>query len=222
VNGLKTLLCNYLTIASVIIAGVSAVVASLVAYLAYVRCPHITSVLGPKIMVYYRDFDSGGTFSLIAPVTFGNTAMKTGVVFSASLLVYREDAPQERYYMEWQQFGKLDGNADKWIYEEEAHALAVLGNSSVTKFACFNWFSKPKLVLREGMYNVTLCSWVQRGGQPRVECYRMPISSSQYGKLEELRAARSSVTVYVRLDAELQSNQLMTESESKKLLGLTR
>lgn len=221
-----------LTIASVIIAGVGAFAATLLVYLAHFRPPHITSILGPKIMVFYRDFNPEKQTELvgvIAPVTFVNTAMKTGAVISASLLVYREDTPNERFYFEWDKFGKLTKEGREWIEAEEAHALAVLGNSSITKMVYFYWFSKDNhLVLREGKYDVTLCFWDQAAQDrlPKLENHKMLIDSTQAKCLEDCRKAVQSVkvsaTVYLRLDQKLQPNQFMTENESKKLLGLTR
>jgi hypothetical protein len=226
----------------VIIAGVGAFAAALLVYLAHFRPPHIASILGPKIMVFYRDFNPEKQTELvgvIAPVTFVNTAMKTGAVISASLLVYRKDTPNERFYFEWDKFGKLarleskkDGvteQTEQWVHEEEAHALAVLGNSSITKMVYFYWFSKDKhLVLREGKYDVTLCFWDQAAQDrlPKLENHKMLIDSTQAKVLEDCRKAVQSVkvsaTVYLRLDQKLQPNQFMTENESKKLLGLTR
>jgi YD repeat-containing protein len=217
-----TLHFDYSTIISVVSLGVSIVVFILV----YLRPPSITSVLGPKIMLYYKDFDfetTRETFGLQVPVAFLNTAMKTGLVLSAWLLIHREDTPQERYRMEWNKFGKFTEKG--WVFEDEAHALAVPGNSSVARTICFywQWDSDPKLVLREGVYNVALCFQVERCGhlKMKIKTHEMRISRRQYRDLEDKRAKRSSETVYARLDVELPANQIMTESESRKVFGLT-
>jgi hypothetical protein len=215
-----TLHFDYSTIISAISLAVSIVVICLV----YLRPPSITSVLGPKIMLYYKDFDrERATFGLQVPVVFLNTAMKTGLVSSAWLLVHREDTPQERYPMEWNKFGKFTEKG--WVFEDEAQPLAVPGNSSVARTICFYWQydANPKLVLREGVYNVSLCFQVERRGhlKMKTKSHKMHISSSQCSLLEDKRAKRSSETVYTRLDVEPQANQLMTESESIRVFGLT-
>ena len=224
-----------------LITAISAVIGLLFAiytvYLVHFRRASISAVLGPQIMAFYRYSDrekKEETVGLIVPLTFVNTAMRPGIVKWASLLLWRDDAPDERFYLEWDKFGKFDKDKDQWFHEEEPHPLTVLGNSSVTRMVFFYWFYylSQRLILREGLYHIVLCYRI-RGGEdkmPETEPYEMLIDSKEFAILEKVRTVApgkvgetvASATVYLWLDGKrkLAHNQLMSKAESERLLGV--
>jgi hypothetical protein len=223
-------------------AWVGLIIACKTLHFVHYRKAVISSILGPKIMIFYRYRDQEKkkeTIGLIAPVTFVNTAVRPGIVKSAGLLLYGEQTPDERFYLEWDKFGQLEGEKDnkKWVHGEEASPLTVLGNSSVAKMVFFYWFdySAPELILRDDLYHVVLCYWIygNEGKMPAKDYYEMRIDARKLKLLEDVRKATpspddkrqitASSTVYFWLDGKrkLGQNQSMNKAESENLLALS-
>jgi len=154
-------------------------------------------------------------------VTFVNKAMKTGVVIRASLVLRKEGDSKQGYYMQWREFNKLDVTTHAYVYEDEAHTLAVPGNSTITRQIWFDFYD-PSFVLEAGTYIVTLCFWTEQNakGKPKQESCKLIIDASLYAKLEAYRKTRKSNTLEVPLKGELPTHKLMNNNELENSLGI--
>lgn len=204
---------------TVALAALAVFVSFVTLFLAHIRNPDIKAVFGP--IRVYRNFADRGGLGVLAVVTFANKAMRTGMIVRAALLLRKEGNSKQGYYMKWREFNKLDVAIHQYVFEDEAHTLAVPGNSTVTRQIWFD-YSDPSLVLEKGTYVVTICFWGERegNGKPRKESCRIVIDSSLYTKLEVYRKTKDSRTEPVPMEGELPPSKLMDESDMKNRLGV--
>lgn len=207
---------------TLIIAIISLLVSAATFYLVHFRKPLLSCRVGPEIRVYYADYEFGGSLGLFIPITFINSAARTGTVLNVAVSVLRADTPQQQYLMQWRHFSKLDVEKDQWIYSESAHAVAVPGNSAVNKIIWFMWVysSQPKLILQKGAYKLRVHFWEKKGANPTSIEHSFLVGDSEFEALEQFRQEKKSTTIGIWLDKELEHNRSMTGDEAKRLLGI--
>lgn len=145
--------------------------------------------------------------------------MKTGIVIRASLLLRKEGNSKHGYHMKWREFNKLDVATHAYVYEDEAHTLAVPGNSTITRQIWFDYFD-PSFVLEVGTYMVTLCFWRERDGKPKKESCEIVIDELLYKEFEVRRKTGDRRTLEVPFKRELPAHKLMDKDDLKNLLGI--
>jgi hypothetical protein len=211
-------LSSVTAIATAIVATIGLIFSAYALYLVHFRSARISSVIGPQIMAFYRYHGSKKeeeSIGLIVPLTFTNMAVRAGVIMSTSLLLWRDDNPNERLCSEWNKFGKLVKEGNQWVHAEEPHPLPVIGNSSITKMAFFYWFreSSPRSILREGLYHIALSYRISgKKDQVEEESNELFISAKKAKLLESVRKSApapkkpdeivATKTVYLKLNTE--------------------
>src|SRR5262249_28989274 len=108
-------------------------------FLTQFRPPNISTIVGPAIKLYYPH---DGGFGIFLPVTFVNTSPKTGIVLRCGITIYSKAAPDNKYYMEWRFFMKLESTSSSnqnYLYEDNAHGMAIPQNSFVSKTIWTTW-----------------------------------------------------------------------------------
>jgi hypothetical protein len=207
--------------ASVIIALLSFTVSGIALFFAQFRGPQISNVIGPTIEIYYP-FDGG--FGVYVPATFVNSSARTGTVQRCGITLFRKSDPDEKFFMEWRYFAKLQGEGSEKWYElyEAAHAVAVLATSSVATVPWFTWrqTSRPELTIREGGYVIIFHCWLGSAEKPHNNKHEFHIDKQTQAELDQYRSNNQGTTVKVLLDNRIPGNRLLTSQESNTLLGI--
>ena len=209
-----------MTIIALLMAIVGVVISIVALYFTQLQAPKLKSLSGPFIKIYYADYEIGSSFGLYIPVTFINTSTTTGTISNAAIRLYREELPDQSYFMQWREFSKLHVEKAKWGFEEIAHAIAMPGKSTITKVIWFFWgpTSQPKLVIQKGSYKIDIYFWENPDQPPHQETHAFVISDSLYNTLETFRTEQKMTTVDIRLDQQIEENRFMTKHEVKRLL----
>jgi hypothetical protein len=204
--------------ASVIIALLSFVVSAVALYFSQFTPPRITSVLGPSLQIYYP---ADGGFGIYAPATFVNASPRTGTVQRCAITLFDKAHPNEKFFMAWRFFARLTPQLS-FEFEANAHALGVLGSSSMTKQLWLTWrsYSTPRLVISEGDYALLFHYWVGSESKPRTEVHEFTVDQETYAQLEECRVSGRESTAEILLDHRIGGNKLMTADEARTLLGV--
>jgi hypothetical protein len=201
------------------IALLSLLVSAITLFLTQFKGAELSHVVGPELKVYYP-FDGG--FALYLPVTFLNQSARTGTVLKCGITIFSNVNPEERFYMEWREFSRLDPATAKWGYEEITHAIAIPGNGSTVKVVWFSWRanSTPQFRLSEGQYVFAFHYWTAFSKQPVTSQHGLHIDHDTFVALDGYRTNKQSTIVDLVLDAQIASNKLMTSHEAKSLLGI--
>lgn len=173
-------------------------------------------------MAFYgtKDQPDADNLRVHIPITFINAGPRTGSVFKTAVTVYKSDKPHERHYMEWEAFWSFHQSVGLWGWDETAHEISIQGNSTVAKWISYNWEITPKLYLTEGRYILVLHYWENRNGEPKHSFHSFIVDKEIIKNLEMVRDGSSKQLIHILLDKEMETNRLMTEHESKKLLGI--
>ncbi len=199
---------------STIIALVSFLLSVATFIFVYLRPPKTSTSLGPTVSVGYTNEGSG--FSVSLPVTFINSGAKADSVFRTAILIHHQNWPNERYFIQWNSFVKLDNTQItlRWIHEELAHALMIPANSSVNRVILFNWPPTEihKLKIREGLYVLEFFFWINDTTLPRYETHQILFSKDDLAILEDMSNPKNLRSVYLQLDQQLKTTRFI-ESE---------
>jgi hypothetical protein len=201
---------------STVIALVSFLVSAVTLFFSVLRAPRLSDVVGPEFKVYYPP---DGGFGVYLPVAFLNESPRTGTVVRCSLSLYRKTAPEERFFMDWRSFCKLEGNG--WVVKEPAHAITVAGMQSRTKTVLFSWraASVPQIQIVEGNYVMVFHYWTGLTGKPRNAQHEFTVDRATQAELDGYLANKHGFVVDLVLDQKIGSNKLLTGYESQSLLG---
>ena len=183
--------------------------------LTQLRPAKITCSLGPWILFAYTD--NKGSVSIQIPVTFNNHGVIMGNIFRAAIIL-RQKGALSCNFIQWYSFLKLDIEANKWLHDEPARALAITGKSIVAKTVLFGWLpnSEHPLVIKEGAYELEFYFWTSDTEVPRYEKHQFEISSANLALLEgKENQPRKSISV--QLDQSLELNRSMSESDVTNL-----
>jgi hypothetical protein len=199
-------------------------------FLTQFRPPHIGTIVGPAIKLYYP---SDGGFGIYVPVTFVNTSQKTGGVLRCGITMYSKAAPDTKYYMECRYFMKLESttsSTQKFLYDDYAHGIAIPQNSFVSKIIWTTWshLNERSFQITEGDHVMVFHYWSGPTGTPLKSEHSFYVSNVVYKQLEEYRIGKDDTIVDVDLDQPLTgdairtvySNMLLNAEAAKSLLGI--
>jgi hypothetical protein len=223
-------MASYMSLIALFISILGFLVSATTLFLTQLRPPDISTIVGPAIKLYYP---TDGGFGIYIPVTFVNTSPNTGIVLRCGITIYSKAAPDQKYYMEWRFFVKLEstsGSRQHYVFEDNAHGIAIPQNSFVSKMIWTTWsqFTKPPFQITEGDYVMILHYWTKPTGTPLNGEHSFYLSNDAYKRLEEFRIAKSETIVDVDLDKPLtgdairtlHSNMLLNAEDAKSLLGI--
>lgn len=178
----------------------------------------IESYVGPKLQVWYEDQNQ---LQLLLPVTFINRSSTPGTVRQVALTLHRDDAPDDRFFMPWDSFQRVDTSRFKWVYDEIAHALAVPEKASVNKVVAFHWpaDAQSRLLLQHGKYALHFHYWAGDASSPETRSHEFMISPIQHQRLEDERRRGQKESEEFSLDRNVTEHRAMTEREFSSLLG---
>jgi hypothetical protein len=83
----------------------------------------------------------------------------------------------------------------------------------------WNANSQPRLLLREGGYNLDFYFWYNKDKPPLREKHAFFVSQSAFAQLEKYRSEAKSTVLDLRLDKDIEENRAMTRHELQRLLG---
>lgn len=203
-----------------VIASISIVVALVTLYLTHLRPPDLDPHIGPTIKAYYHP---NAGFVTIIPVTIINRSSTQGTVERIAITLYQKDAPQKRFFMEWDRFMTFQQDTRRTITGDRAHAMPILGDSYITKLVSFVWNidSRPELEMRAGDYVLVFHYWEPDNDRPKSTVHEFSITEKQEDNLVSYRREaadkpvedRIAKHISITLDKKIQSNILMTEHE---------
>lgn len=210
---------------STIISLIGLFVAIATFFLVQLRPARVTAYLGPVGIIGYPLTNGAPTegFAMTIPVTFTNHGARTGVVLRSAVTLYRKDAPQERYFMQWSSFSKTDFKTNQVVTDESAHSLAIPGKSIVAKDIFFVWLpaSIPQIRLRDTTYCLSFYFWTSDSSFPHCKAHDILMTTEMIASLEAPVDSTHQRSVHIDLDKKFNMNAVMTEAESKQRLGGT-
>jgi hypothetical protein len=203
---------------AVIIALIGLIVSIVTLSLTQLRPARISTLLGPNV---YMTYPIEGGFSLGLPVSFTNQGARNATVLRTAVTIYRLERPDQRYFMQWNAFMKLDVQAGlRWVHDEMAHPLIIPGQSTIAKFILFGWNTEPSVPFSEGRYELVFHYWNVADGHPQSETHQIVVDRSTLETLQDTGdATKARITVSVQLGQQLRPNILMNEQEYRHLLG---
>jgi hypothetical protein len=203
---------------SIYVALLSLLASCITIYLIQFRAPQYEIHFGERIKINYQK--DGVTAGFYVPITFINTAHRTGTVLRCSMAVSRTDAPQQVFYMEWKEFRKLDISKMLWVHEDMAHPIPISGRSSVNKVCWFVWSSTPNFLFKEGSYKLRFYVWTSVATKPDITAtHELFITSKVASELADYKSKKKSKTLELGFDKAIEENKLMTSHERESLLG---
>ncbi|MDN3689460.1 hypothetical protein [Cyclobacterium jeungdonense] len=200
-----------------VIAIVSLLATLFTFYLTQLRTATISILIGPEIRMYYADFPNNST-GIYIPTTFINSSVNMGTVIKCGISISKKDT-QENYFMLWKEFSKV-GPAGNWVFDSQAHSIAIAGKTSITKTVWYCWFaeSNPKLHFTEGEYKLVVHIWLGKRDKPKNYEYRFFISKQDEQEFNK-RLENNSKKVYaIMLNNELETNKYLLSKDDKRFL----
>lgn len=210
-----------LTFLSLVVASAGFIIATISLYFSHLMPPKIKTTVGPYIKLYHSDYNLGFSTGIYLPISFFNHSARTAVVEKAAIEIYSKQNDQKRYFLQWDSFSEYNPETNKWKWREMAHALPVLGKSSIQKTAWFYWSARNEetLIFNEGVYAFDFLYWLNGKKEPIREHHELILDSKMAALLCEYRDNSRNTTVELSIDKELDLNKVMSPHESEKLLG---
>jgi len=209
---------TYTSIIALIISILGLTISGLTLFFTQFRPPEISTIVGPVIKFYYpRD----GGFGIYLPVTFVNPSPKTGIVLRSGITIFQKTTPQQKYYMEWRFFAKLREQGDSYLFEEDAHSIAIPQYSFISKMIWVTWrqFMPQQFRIIEGEYVLFFHYWTSTQ-KPMNSMHEFLITGDIFKEIESYRIGKQSTIVNVDLDATVRQNLLLNTYEAQSLLGI--
>lgn len=197
---------------ALIISIISVAIAAVTLFLTDLRPAQITLHLGPGLKIYYTEL---GGVSFYLPITFINVSPRTGIVYRATMTLFKQDMPDTRYLFQWRSFSKFDSATGVWVYDEIAHALAVPGKSAVAKVVWFSWPEDldDKPTICDGKYVVVLHIWFGSDGPIFSEAHELMISLEDVARLNSYKENQKLTAIDLALDAKTVEHRVVNEQE---------
>ncbi|WP_281628832.1 hypothetical protein [Vibrio sp. St2] len=210
-----------IAVLSLILASMGLIVSLLTFYFTHLKRHQVNVVAGPFTKIYHADYDDKYATGLYLPMTFFNTSSGAGVVDKTALEVFSIANPDKRFFIQGKSFSELDVGKNQWKNKEIAHAIPVLGKSSVHKTIQYYWTSlnEDRLCFVEGSYILELVYWIVGDPNPHKRTYELTIDKHTEAKLAGFRERRKSTTVDVMMNKELAFNRILSKYESATMLG---
>lgn len=204
-----------ISLASLILSG-------LAIYLAYFRKPALSAHVGPYVVAIYNNVG----LSITVPTTIANQANQVGVVRRCSLTLTRHDSRHKNHFMVWDSFRRITDDGATWVQAGTAHAIPVLGRSTMTHNIQYIWNygSSQEFAIAPGQYKLRFDFWTETDKPFSTLVHEMSVSEREAELLAGSMAQRNSQetirrgVVYLTLDSETNRNRVMTEHEMRKLL----
>lgn len=200
---------------SIYVSALSLVVSVAVLYLTQLQRPVVTLHVGSTLgFCHLRN-----GFGLYAPLTFLNSAHRTGVVKKCAALITFPESPSKSHYIEWAEFKDYDSENRKWVRENFAGPLPVSGRSSESRMALFEWCN-GEVMLPKGIYQITFYVWLTGSAKPEIASYHTgELPEDKATDLANFKAESKQTIRYFSIDQEIERNKILTQHEIKALLG---
>jgi hypothetical protein len=206
---------------SPILSLLSLAIALTTLYLTQLRPPNITTEIGPIFWIYHIKGIERGT-AIIVPVSFTNQSPTEGSIRRAAITVVREDEPTQRYFIGWHRYMVPIQVEERivWRSETMAHALPLLGRTSVIKYVLFPWesYSRPRFNLKEGKYELFFHRWEAGESIPKTTRHTFVVSQEVANQLSKYHKEDVVTSLDLTLDNEGNRNRVLTEQEFNVLL----
>ena len=200
---------------SVYISVLSLIVSIIVLYLTQLQKPNISFHLGSTLGFCHLE----GGFELYTPITFLNTAQRTGLVRKCAVLVSFPNYPTRSHYIEWTEFSDYDAEKREWFRAEFAGPLPVPGRASENRMVRFKWH-QGDVAFAAGVYHITFYVWLRGSRRPEItSSHTGELSEQNAADLSQFKAENKSRIRYFTVDEEIESNKLLTSHEVSTLLG---
>lgn len=201
----------YISLISLIITGITL-------YLTQLRPAKISLLIGPEIQIYHADYPNFST-GMFVPMTFVNSSSSMGTIYKCAITVFRNDLPEQRYFIQWSEFAKIapDGN---WTYDIHSHAFGISGKSDIIKTALFMWNPKsiPKLLFQQGCYTLLVHAWTGKKANHLNFEFSFYISHEEENIFESRRMKEVKTVTLIRLNKDFGENRVLTQHEANSLL----
>ena len=186
-------------------------------YLAQLRSANISVLIGPEIQAYHADYPHIST-AMYIPMTFVNTSPNMGTIYKSAVSLYKDDSPDQQYFMLWREFSKIGDNGN-WTYDTHAHSFGIQGKSSISKTAWFVWFydSNPKLFFKQGSYTLLVHVWTGKKLKPLNFKFKFSIEKQDEQTFEARIKEQSPTSFRILLNKDLERNKILTQKESNTL-----
>lgn len=143
--------------------------------------------------------------------------------------IYPKAYPEERYYMAWRFFMKLNADGHSYFFEEDTHSIAVPVNSFISKMIWATWRheNERKFLIKEGEYVMVFHYWTKATGAPNNKRHAFYITRNIFDSFEQYRATKTETIIDVTLDKPvsgdllfLEDNMILNAKDASSLLGV--
>ena len=184
---------------------------------------YLTQFQRPKI-----SFHVGGTlgfchtengFDLYVPITFVNSAQRTGIAQKCAALVHIPSSPAKAYYIEWTEFRGYDAENRKYFRESFAGPIAITGKASEGRIVQFEW-RQGQIEFTAGTYKISLFVWLDPSDKPElISTHTGELTEKDAKDLAQFKADKKNSIRYFSIDQQIERNKLLTSHEIGALLG---
>lgn len=200
---------------SLYISAFSFLVSFITLYLTQFQKPIISFHPGHTLGVSH----TGSGFDLYAPITFVNSAQRTGIVLKSAVVISFPGEQSKYQYIEWTEFKNYDSENKRYNRETFAGPLAIAGKSSEHRIVLFRW-KQGQVSLIPGVYRVAFYVWISGSDRPEiVSVHEGEISDQSAKKLNEFKAENKFLIHYFLINQQIESNKILTKHEMRTLLG---
>ncbi|ABN63105.1 hypothetical protein [Shewanella baltica] len=207
-------------VVTLIISGVSLIVASAALYFSQLRKAKVEAIVGPQLTVYHHDYEVGVSTGFIIPTSFLNDSPSTGNIIRTAISIQKSDDSEEAYYMQWLKFAYLDEKKNSWLFECDAHPLVVTPRTGVHKNIFFMWLAdnSRKLNFDKGKYKITMYVWNNESKKPSKFIKEFLFTAENQALLESKKTNKDKFSINIQIDKQLEVNRLLSKNELEKLL----
>ncbi|MEG4805753.1 hypothetical protein QUB63_34820 [Microcoleus sp. ARI1-B5] len=212
------------TVVSILSLGVS----SVVAYTSNFRQADIKLCFSRDLIfspIFINDVPTGSrTFKGVGfnlPLTFYNWSPQGGTIQRIRLVISRHNHDDNLYDMAWTTFVKITDVGD-FVNDNLAQPIPVKGSSSINKVIRFDWIAEQgtpnSFEVQSGKYQLMIFGWTKNTEKPslRYETF-FNLEKEHSQKFEDSVKAKLSPAIWVSLEENEKTNQLMPRNSIKRL-----
>jgi len=176
------------------ISIVAIVISGLTLYYKFLRGPKLIIRAAEKIGLWHGH----GDFLMDIPTTITNEGARAGYIYQMGLIIENYHNVEERFFLKWDMFLRLDFSKNSWDPYEMASLISAPGNTTIFKYVKFgsdgsmkNWLPSP------GKYVVHILGWSRKGDTPDLfDKFELNTDSQLSNSLRQNMEADNFVTTY--------------------------
>ena len=144
-----------------------------------------------------------GEFQMDIPITITNEGARVGYIYQMGLIIENYHNVEERYFLKWELFQKLNLSKGTWEADELASLISVPEKTTINKYVRFRSDNSMKDWLPGlGKYVVYVLGWSRKGDIPNIyDNFELNTDDQMRNNLRQnMEADKLVTTYYIRND----------------------